>query len=161
MFQVGDKVLYPMYGAGVIEAIEEKEVLGKNRLYYFLNIPHLRMKIMIPIEKTNDLGIRDVVDPDVLQKVLDGLYNGKTDPLSDDNQRYRRDMNKSKIKTGDIYKGTEIIRDLMRKSKIKKLGSEDKAMLENALRILTSEFIQVKGVEKEQAINLLDEVINI
>lgn len=161
MFHVGDKVLYPMYGAGVIEAIEEKEVLGKNRIYYFLNIPHIRMKIMIPIEKANDLGIRQVVKPDVLQNVLDDLYNGETDPLSDDNQRYRRDMNKNKIKSGDIYKGTEIIRDLMRKSKIKKLGSEDKTMLENALRILTSEFIQVKEVPKEQAIDMLDKVINI
>jgi len=161
LFHVGDKVLYPMYGAGVIEAIEEKEVLGKNRIYYFLNIPHIRMKIMIPIEKANDLGIRQVVKPDVLQNVLDDLYNGETDPLSDDNQRYRRDMNKNKIKSGDIYKGTEIIRDLMRKSKIKKLGSEDKTMLENALRILTSEFIQVKEVPKEQAIDMLDKVINI
>ncbi len=161
MYQIGDKVLYPMYGAGVIEAIEEKEVLGKKRIYYFLNIPHIRMKIMIPIEKTNDLGIRQVVGPDVLKKVLDNFYNGQTDPLSHDNQRYRRDMNKGKMKTGDIYKESEIIRDLTRKSKVKKLGSEDKAMLENALRILTSEFIQVKGVSKEQAIDSLDKVINI
>lgn len=161
MFQVGDKVLYPMYGAGVIEAIEEKEVLGKKQIYYFLNIPQISMEIMIPVEKTNDLRIRQVVGPDVLQKVLNDFYNGQTDPLSDDNQRYRRDMNKGKMKTGDIGKGTEIIRDLTRKSKVKKLGAEDKAMLENALRILTSEFIQVKGVSKEQAIDSLDKVINI
>jgi CarD family transcriptional regulator len=161
MFQVGDKVLYPMYGAGVIEAIEEKEVLGKKQLYYFLNIPHIRMKIMIPIHKTNDLRIRQVVGLDVLQNVLDDFYNGLTDPLSDDNQRYRRDMNRGKMKTGDIYKGTEIIRDLMRKNKIRKLGSEDKAMLESARQILTSEFIQVKGVSRDQANCLLDKVINI
>ncbi|KTE90401.1 CarD family transcriptional regulator [Desulfitobacterium hafniense] len=161
MFQVGDKILYPLYGAGIIEDIKEKEVLGKKRLYYFMNIPHIRLKIMIPIEKTNDLGIRKVVNPDVLQHALNDLYSGTTDPLSDDNQRYRRDMNKSKIKTGDIYKGIEIIRDLTRKSKVKKLGAEDKAMLENALQILTSEFIQVRGVCKEQAVHLLNEVINV
>ena len=161
MFQVGDKILYPLYGAGIIEDIKEKEVLGKKRLYYFLNIPHIKLRIMIPIEKTSDLGIRKAVNPDVLQHVLNDLYNGATDPLSDDNQRYRRDMNKSKIKTGDIYKGIEIIRDLTRKSKVKKLGAEDKAMLENALQILTSEFIQVRGVCKEQAVHLLNEVINV
>ncbi|ACL20160.1 CarD family transcriptional regulator [Desulfitobacterium hafniense] len=161
MFQVGDKIFYPLYGAGIIEAIKEKEVLGKKQFYYFLNIPHIKLKIMIPIERTHDIGIREVVKPDVLQHVLDDLYNGTTDPLSDNNQRYRRDMNKSKIKTGDIYKGTEVIRDLMRKSKVKKLSAEDKAMLENALQILTSEFIQVRGVCKEQAVHLLNEVINV
>lgn len=161
MFQVGDKVLYPMHGAGVIEAIEEKEVLGKNRPYYILNIPHIKMKIMIPIEKAEKLRVRQVVDLPILQNVLDAFYNGKTDPLSTDDQRYRREMNKTKIKSGDIYQGTEIIRDLMRKSKLKKLGSEDKAMLQTARQIFTSELIQVKGIGQEQAIELLDEVINI
>lgn len=160
MFQVGDKILYPMYGAGVIDSIEEKEVLGVKRQYYLLNIPHVNMEIMIPLGKTEDLGIRQVVDDEVIEDVLHALYQGDTDPIMfESNTRYYRDINRKKIKSGDIYKASEIIRDLMRKSKRHKLGTEDNNMLNNARQILTSEIMQVKGIELEKAVEMLNEVI--
>jgi len=159
MFQVGDKVLYPMHGAGIIEAIEEKEVLGKNKLYYILNIPGVKMKIMIPIDNVANLGIRQVVEPAILENVLMSLNEGNTDPDIYENQRYCRDLNKKKIKSGDIYKGTEIIRDLTRKGQRNKLGAEDTNMLNNARQIFVSELMQVRGFAHEQAVNLLDKVL--
>ncbi len=159
MFQVGDKILYPMHGAGTIEAIEEKEVLGEKSLYYLLNIPHLNTKIMIPIKKAENLGIREIVKPDIIENVLNLFYEGTTDPIIFENQRYCSDMNKKKIKTGDIYKGTEIIRDLMRKSQRNKLGAEDIKMLTNARQIFISELVQVKGIAQEQAVDLLDQIV--
>ena len=160
MFQVGDKILYPMYGAGVIDSIEEKEVLGVKRQYYLLNIPHVNMEIMIPLGKTEDLGIRQVVDDEVIEDVLHALYQGDTDPIMfESNTRYYRDINRKKIKSGDIYKASEIVRDLMRKSKRHKLGTEDNNMLNNARQILTSEIMQVKGIELEKAVEMLNEVI--
>lgn len=160
MFQVGDKVLYPMYGAGVIDSIEEREVLGVKGQYYLLNIPHVNMEIMIPLGKTEDLGIRQVVDDEVIEEVLHALFQGDTDPIMfESNNRYYRDINRKKIKSGDIYKASEIIRDLMRKSKRHKLGTEDNNMLNNARQILTSEIMQVKGIELEKAVEMLNEVI--
>ena len=159
MFQIGDKVLYPMQGVGVIEAIEEKEVLGKNKLYYTLNMPQSNMQIMIPIERAATLGIRQIVEPDILENVLTDFHLGNTDPIIYEDRRYCRDLNKSKIKTGDIYEGTEIIRDLMRKSQRNKLGAEDTNMLNNARRMFISEVMQVKGIGQEQAGHLLDEVL--
>jgi len=159
MFQIGDKVLYPMQGVGVIETIKEKEVLGKKKLYYTLNMPQINMQIMIPIEKAAALGIRQIVEPDVLENVLTDFHLGNTDPIIYEDRRYCRAVNKSKIKTGDIYKGTEIIRDLMRKSQKNKLGSEDTNMLNSARRIFISEVMQVKGIAQEQADHLLDEVL--
>ncbi|MDR3586276.1 MAG: CarD family transcriptional regulator [Desulfosporosinus sp.] len=159
MFQVDDMVLYPMHGVGVIEAIEEKEVLGKSELYYILNMPQIRMQIMIPIEKATSLGIRQLVDPEVLENVLTDFHLGNTDPIVYKDQRYCRDFNNKKIKTGDIYKETEIIRDLSRKSQRDKLGAEDTNMLNSARRMFISELMQVKGIAQEQADHLLDEIL--
>jgi CarD family transcriptional regulator len=161
MFQVGDKILYPMHGAAIIEAVEEKEVLGKNKLYYILNIPQVKMQVMIPMENAVNLGIRQIVEPEILENVLRGFHLGNTDPIIYENQRYCRDTNKKKIKSGNIYEGTEIIRDLTRKGQRNKLGAEDTNMLNNARQIFVSELMQVKGLAQEQADHLLDEVLEL
>jgi len=108
MFQVGDKVLYPMHGTCLIDAIAEKEILGEIKLCYILYIPQARMQISIPVDKAMDLGVRKVVKPEILEKVLNGINVGDTDPVIFENQRYCKDINKKKMKSGDIYKGTEI-----------------------------------------------------
>lgn len=160
MFQAGDKVFYPMYGAGVIDSIQEKEVLGVTRSYYILNIPHVNMEIMVPVGKTEDLGIREVVNAEIIEDVLKNFNDGETDPvIFENNNRFYKDINKKKIKSGDIYKTREIIRDLVRKSKRHKLGTEDNNMLNNARQIMTSELMQVKGIELEEAVGILNEVI--
>jgi CarD family transcriptional regulator len=161
MFQVGDKILYPMHGAAIIEAVEEKEVLGKNKLYYILNIPQVKMQVMVPMENAVNLGIRQIVEPEILENVLRGFHLGNTDPIIYENQRYCRDTNKKKIKSGNIYEGTEIIRDLTRKGQRNKLGAEDTNMLNNARQIFVSELMQVKGLAQEQADHLLDEVLEL
>ena len=161
MFQIGDKILYPLYGAGIVEGIEEKEVLGENQLYYILNIPHINMTVMVPINKSSNLNIREVVEPEIMDEVLQNFNNGVTDPLIYDNKRSCSEINKERIKSGDIFKATEIIRDLTRKSKRNKnkLGLDDANMLNTARQILASEVVQVKGITQEQAVTLLNNVI--
>ncbi|HZW83834.1 MAG TPA: CarD family transcriptional regulator [Candidatus Deferrimicrobium sp.] len=161
MFQVGDKILYPMHGAAIIEAVEEKEVLGKNKLYYILNIPQVKMQVMVPMDNAANLGIRQIVEPEILENVLRGFHLGNTDPSIYENQRYCRDTNKKKIKSGNIYEGTEIIRDLTRKGQRSKLGAEDTNMLNNARQIFVSELMEVKGLAQEQADHLLNEVLEL
>jgi len=160
MFQVGDKVLYPMYGAGTIESIEEKEVLGNKGLYYLLNIPHMNMEVMIPVEKAEGLGIRSVVNNEVIDQLLSYFFEGETDPVMlESNNRFSRDINKKRIKSGDIFQEREIIRDLTRKSTLHKLGLEDNNMLHTAIQLITSEIVQVKGIEMEKAVEMLYSVI--
>jgi CarD family transcriptional regulator len=161
MFQVGDKVFYPMYGAGVIDSIEEREFLGVNQRYYLLKIPHVNMEIMIPVGKSEELGIRQVVNSEVIEDVLRVFYQGDTDPIMfESNNRFYRDINRKKMKSGDIYKESEIIRDLIRKSRKHKLGTEDNNMLSTARQIMVSEIMQVKGIELEDAVQILNEVIH-
>ena len=160
MFQVGDRILYPMHGMCTIEAIVELEMLGDNKVCYLLNIPQLRLQITVPIDKALKLGIREVIKPEIIEDILSGFNRGDTDPVIFENQRICKDVNKKKIKSGDIYKGTEVIRDLTRKGKRTKLGTDDINMLNNARQIFVSELMEVKGVSQEQAVHLLDEALS-
>ncbi|HBI04076.1 MAG TPA: CarD family transcriptional regulator, partial [Paenibacillaceae bacterium] len=115
MFQIGDKVVYPMHGAGIIEAIEEKEILGEKQKYYVMKMPVGNMQVMIPMANVSTLGLRQVVDTDSLEMVLDILKDQRQDLTSSWNHRYRKNMDK--IKTGDIYEVARVVRDLMRREK--------------------------------------------
>lgn len=159
MFQIGDKIFYPMQGGCIILAIEEREILGETQLYYMMNIVHRNMQVSIPVDKIEQLGIRPIVNSEELENVLTTFHDGETDTSCRDNQRYRRDI--IKLKSGDIYEGAEVIRDLIRISNKKKLGITDKNMLDNARQILISEVVLVKGIPLEQASDLLDQVINV
>lgn len=158
MFQVGDKIFYPAQGGGIIENIEEKQVLGKSQLYYSINILHRNMQVSIPIDKTEQLGIRPVAEPQELEDVLSTFHDGETDDSGNDNQKDRRNL--IKLKSGNIYEGAEVIRDLVRFNSKKKLGTTKKNMLDNARQILISEVVLVKDIPQEQAAELLDRVIN-
>jgi Transcriptional regulators, similar to M. xanthus CarD len=158
MFQVGDKIFYPMHGGGIIEKIEEKEVFGERQLYYVVNIPHRNMQVMLPYDKTEKLGMRPIVDPDELDNILNTFHDEEaTAPLPmNDTQRQRLNMNK--IKSGDIHEEVAVIRDLLRIKNKRKLGMADKNMLDNARQILISEVVLVKDIPHEQATHLLDKI---
>ncbi|MCT8138264.1 CarD family transcriptional regulator [Anaerobacillus sp. CMMVII] len=159
MYSIGDKIFYPMHGAGIIEAIEEKEVLGTKQLYYIMNLSLGKLNVMIPTQKTTRLGIREIVDSSVMENVLTLFSNeSEVDSPSHPNQRYRNNMDK--MKTGDIFEGARVIRDLSHISKKKSLGTSDKLMLNNARQILISELVLVKNMEESQATDYLNEVIN-
>lgn len=155
MFEIGDKIFYPIHGAGVIEAIEEKEFLGEKHLYYVLNMLLRKLYIMVPVEKMSTLAIRQVVDLDIMENVLAVFNDGEPDLTANSAQRYR--INMDKMKSGDIYEGAEVIRDLRCIAKKKVLGSGDKMMLDNAQQMLISELVMVKGIATQQASDLLNQ----
>lgn len=153
MFQIGDKIFYPIHGAGIIEAIEEKEYLGEKHLYCVLNMLLRELQIMVPVEKMSALGVRQVVDLDIMEDVLAVFNDGEPDLTVNAAQRYK--INMDKMKRGDIYEGSEVIRDLLLISKKKVLGTGDKMMLDNAKQMLISELELVKGIATKQASDLL------
>lgn len=160
MFQVGEKIFYPMHGVGIIEGIEEKEVLGEKKLYYIMTINHTNLQIMFPMEKAENIGVRKVVKPEILDSILKNLYQDSTDPSLYANQRYFKEVNRQKIKSGDIFQEAEVIRDLTRKKqKSNKLGTEDATMLHQACEILVSELMQVKNLDHSQAADLLKKAL--
>ena len=155
MFHVDDKVVYPLHGAGVIRAIEEKEVLGFKETYYVIEMVLGKVLIMVPTSKADELGLRAVVDIDEMKRMLDMLQQEESEATTAWNQRYRVNMNK--MKSGELRQGIEVIRDLVHISKHKNLGVEEKKMLDNAMQILISELTLVGDIGKEQATLMLHE----
>ncbi|MBO8172722.1 MAG: CarD family transcriptional regulator [Bacillaceae bacterium] len=157
MFQIGDKVVYPMHGAGVIEAIEEKEILGERKKYYIMRMPVGEMKVMIPLSKAETSGLRSVIDEEAMKKVIELLRTEDEHITSNWNHRYRMNMNK--MRTGDIFDVAYVVRSLTLRDREKGLSTGERKMLDNAKQILISEFVLVKGIDPDQAECLLDELI--
>ena len=119
MFAIGDKVVYPMHGAGTIENIEEKVVLGETRQYYILRVHHGNMQVMVPVNGSDQAGLRSIVDESVIPEVIDVLKAEST-PM-DDNWNRRNRENMERLKTGDIKKVAAVVRNLTRVDRVKKL----------------------------------------
>lgn len=158
LFQIGDKIVYPMHGAGVIEAIEEKEIQGEIRQYYVVKIPISNMKVMIPTNNATESGIRRIADKSTMEEVLHLFNDQESDDSLSWKQRYNSNMEKMKL--GALLEGAEVVRDLMRRNKEKALNTSEKQMLDNAQRILVSELVLIKDITETQATELLNERIN-
>ncbi|NLW24052.1 MAG: CarD family transcriptional regulator [Clostridia bacterium] len=156
MFKVGDKVVYPMHGAGVIEAIEEKEVLGAKRRYYIMKLPCGNMKVMIPIDNIDEIGLRQVVDAKAVKKVLSILQDKESAMPSNWNRRYRANL--EKIKSGNIYEVAEVVRNLSIRDKEKGLSTGERKMLETARQILISELVLAKEENEDSVRTMIDEL---
>lgn len=148
MFQIGDNIVYPMHGAGIIEAIEEREFSGKKQQYYVIKMSISNMQVMIPTGKILSSSIRPVTDILALKHIIHIFQHGESDRLLPWKQRYK--VNADKIKTGEIQEGAEVVRDLMRMKKEKALNASEKKMLDNAHEFLISELGLIKGITENQ-----------
>jgi CarD family transcriptional regulator len=148
LFQIGDNIVYPMHGAGIIKAIEEKEISGKKQQYYVIKMLISNMQVMIPTGKILSSSIRPVTDIIVLKHIIYIFQHGESDRQLPWKQRYK--VNSDKIKTGKIQEGAEVVRDLMRMKKEKALNTSEKKMLDDAHRFLISELGLIKGITENQ-----------
>ncbi len=154
MFNIGDKVVYPMHGAGVIESIEEKEILGDKKKYYVMKMPIGEMKVMIPMDNVEKIGLREVIAERDVGEVFQVLNSPDEATNTNWNRRYRANMDK--IKSGNIFKVAEVIRSLIIREKEKGLSTGERKMLETAKQILVSELIMVQGVDHSEVVNYLE-----
>lgn len=157
MFNIGDVIVYPMHGAGVVQAIEEKEVLGEKHKYYTLMLPLRNMKVMIPTNNVDNMGIRDVISNQGVDKVIEILKGIKTEMPDNWNRRYRSNM--EKLKSGDIYEVTEVVRNLIILDREKGLSTGEKKMLSNAKQILASELVFVTDFDEVKIERLIEDSI--
>lgn len=157
MFKVGDRVVYPMHGAGTIEGVEEREILGKHHRYYVLRLPIGDMKVMIPVDNTEDVGLRDVISPEEVDKVIEVLKQECTAMSSNWNRRYRSNL--EKIKSGDIYEVADVVRNLSAREREKGLSTGERKMLDSAKEILISEIILAKNWDREKTVSVLENVL--
>ena len=157
MFSVGDKIVYPMHGAGTIDSIEEKDILGEKQSYYILKMPS-DVKVMIPTAKAEEVGVRNIIDKQSAEKVFKILGQDETEMDKNWNKRYRNNMDK--MKSGDIYEVADVVRNLSFKQKEKGLSTGEKKMLNNAKQILVSELVLAEHANKDEVEEQIENKIN-
>lgn len=157
MFKVGDKIVYPMHGAGVIETIEERAILDEKQSYYIIKMPG-EVKVMVPTAKAEEIGVRNIIDKETAGKVINVLEQDSTEMSMKWNKRYRDNV--EKMKSGDIFEVADIVRNLSFKQKEKGLSTTEKKMLLNAKQILVSELVLAESKGKEEVEQLVENKIN-
>ena len=157
MYNVGDKVVYPMHGAGIVDSIEEKEVLGEKQSYYILKMPG-EVKVMVPTQTAEQHGIRNIIDKTEAEKVFNILEQDETEMEKNWNKRYRENMDK--MKSGNIYEIADVVRNLSFKQKEKGLSTGEKKMLHNAKQILVSELVLAEHATQDEVEELGENKIN-
>ena len=150
MFNVGDKVVYPMHGAGTIDSIDKKNILDEEVEYINISMPG-GVKVMVPSNQASKQGLRNIISQNDVEKVFCILETDETQMSDNWNKRYRDNMDK--MKSGDIYEVADVVRNLSFKQKEKGLSTGEKKMLNNAKQILVSELVLVEhttSAEMEQ-----------
>jgi CarD family transcriptional regulator len=157
VFSIGDKVVYPMYGAGTITGMEEKVLDGEVRLYYVLNIPIGNLRMLVPAQKVEQAGIRSVIESDQLMKKLERVNDAPAVINADWSERYKENI--EKIKSGNIGQVAEVFKNLRIREREKGLSSAEKKVLSTAKQIIISEIILSHEIGRTQAETLLDNAI--
>lgn len=157
MYQVGDRIVYPMYGAGVIESIEDRVVLGKKQSYYVMCISSGDMTVMIPTVGCENIGVRPVIDKKTAMKVLEKFRTAQIAEDSNWNKRHRENM--QKIKSGDIENVLEVVKELMYRDRVKGLSTSERKMFNNARQIFVSEIVLSGAADIEDIESIMDETI--
>ena len=157
MYRVGDKVVYPHHGAGTVVKKETREVLGEKREYMTIKILHNDMTVNVPTDNADRVGLRKVIDEQMVSKVLKALTGSGTTMPKNWNRRFKH--NRDKMKTGDIFELSEVVRNLSLRDHEKGLSTGEKQMFVKAKKILASELMYAKQMDEDQAAAWLDDVL--
>lgn len=153
MFELGDKVMYPVHGAGTITDIEKKEILSEIKEYYIISMVAEDMKISVPKDKINEMGIRLVDDKEHIEKVLNNF--SKLDSKMPSNWNHRYKSNLEKLREGDIEDAATVFRNLYELDKEKGLSMVEKKVLNTSRKMLISEVAVGLDLSHEDAIEIV------
>lgn len=153
MFQIGDKIVYPMHGAGIIVDIEEQKILGETHQYYIMKMPINNMKVMLPVNNAEAIGIRGIADETLADNAISYFIECEDTSNDNWNQRYRENI--EKIKSGNLLEVATVAKTLLLRDKRKSLSNAERKMLINAKNILISELVLAKQKTYEEIKELL------
>lgn len=153
-FRVGDRIAHPLHGAGVIESIVTKKINGKDRDYYVLKLPTGSMQVMVPVESSDVIGVRPIVDPAQAEKIIGAIPGIEVEMTSNWNKRYRENM--LRIKSGDLMEVASVVKGLMQRDRERGLSTGERKMLHSAKQILISEIVLSESSSYEEVEARLD-----
>ena len=157
MFSKGDKVIYPHHGAAVIEDLTTREFLGEKKKFFVLKLTQGDLTLMVPVDNTDEVGLREVVPKRDVKKVLDVLKKSESRMPTNWSRRYKTNI--EKIRSGDIYQVAEVVRNLSIREAEKGLSAGEKRMLSKARQILVSELTFAVDASLEKAEAMVDKVL--
>ena len=141
MYQVGDRVVHPMHGAGIIESIVQERLGGQLGSYYVFRMPSGGLTLKIPTGSCGAIGVRALSTAGRIREVLSAIPGLEIDRTTNWNRRYRENLNRS----GDLLEVARVIKGLMWRDREKGLSNGERKMLHSAKQILVSEVVLVEG----------------
>ena len=155
-YKVGEVVVYPHHGAAVIEDIETREMGGEELEYLVLHINQSDLVVRVPKKNADNVGVRDVVGKEGLEKVFSVLRDEDVEEAGNWSRRYK--ANQERLASGDINKVAEVVRDLWRRDQDRGLSAGEKRMLGKARTILVGELALAKPVDEKKADTMMEEI---
>lgn len=157
-FQIGDKVVYPNHGVGVIEQISSRTIGPTVEKFYLLKIKASSLKVMVPFHNVESVGLRRVVRNGEIQKILDYLTDGKTLNNADWKDRFKE--NSDRMRTGSLLEVAGVLKSLLILNRTKPLSFREKKMLERARYLLVSELAMAKNLEENDVEDMLTKALS-
>jgi len=141
-FEIGDKVIYPNHGLGIIERIETKTIMGTTCGFYQLRMAN-ETTVFVPVDNVDGVGLRRAITDEEVERLFSLLGDGKID--SHQNWKGRFKDNSDRMRTGSIYDVVEVLKSLTFLAKGKSLSFREKRMLDRAKFLVVSEITEVLG----------------
>jgi CarD family transcriptional regulator len=158
VFHIGDKVVYPNHGVGVIEQISSRTFGETVEKFYLLKIKASSLKVMVPFHNVNNVGLRRVVKNGEIQKILEFLTDGDCANSADWKDRFKE--NSEKMRTGSLLEVAAVLKSLLTLNQSKPLSFREKKMLERARYLLVSELSMAKNLEEPAVEDMLTRALS-
>jgi CarD family transcriptional regulator len=156
-FHIGDKVVYPNHGVGIIEQISSRTIGQTVEKFYLLKIKSSSLKVMVPFHSVSAVGLRRVVKNGEVQKIVDFLEDGECDNHAD--WKYRFKENSDRMRTGSLLEEAAVLKGLLLLSQAKPLSFREKKMLERARYLLVSELAMARNCDEPQIEEVLTKAL--
>ncbi len=157
MFSKDDYVVYPMHGVGIITEVAPKEILGKKENYYVIDLINTKMTVMVPVAKSEEIGLRKIIQTGDVKKILKLL--SQESPVQEEDWKIRYQNNLTKVKSGSIKQIAEVCRDLYKRARNKELSIMERKLYESAYSLIINEVALSKELQLEDAGSLISEYL--
>ena len=158
MFSIGDLVVHPMHGAGVIDDIVRERVAGTTKEYYVFKMPMGGLILKIPTENSQVIGIRKVISKEEADELLNEIPSIAVEHNANWNKRYQENL--LRLKSGDLREVAQVIKGLMRRDTLRGLSTGERKMLHSAKQIMISELVLVLGSDYKSVEGQLDHAMS-
>ena len=157
MFLIGDRVVHPMHGAGIIENIIEERLAGKLGRYYVFRMPVGGLVLKIPTDNCGSIGVRALSTAAQIEEIFHKIPSLPVEINSNWNRRYRENM--ERIKSGDLFEVARVVKGLMLRDVQKGLSTGERKMLHSAKQILISEIVMCQSSSYEDVEACIDHAL--